>query len=137
MPCQVNSLGGRQVLVVMMAMLHLLCTIFFQMLWSKVPGAVAKEDQLFVGTFKLTDNPRITISELGDEGGTIVTITPVTTTDTGTYTCNIADNRINQSLAFTLQVISSLQEDNLSKSEAGRTWLASFVAAQLGLVIIL
>ena len=107
------------------------------MLWSKVPGAVAKEDQLFVGTFKLIDNPRMTISELGDEGGTLVTITPVTTTDTGTYNCNIADNRINQSLTFTLQVISSLQEDDLSKSEAGRTWMACFVAAQLGLVILL
>ena len=98
---------------------------------------MAKEDQLFLGTLKLIDNPRITISELGVEGGTLVTITPVTTTDTGTYTCKIADNRLNQSLAFTLQVISSLQEDDLSESGAGRTWLASFVAAQLGLVIIL
>ena len=112
-----------------------LSILFFQMLWSKVPGAVAKEDQLFVGTFKLTDNPRMTISKLGDEG-TLVTITSATTTDTGTYTCNIADNRINQSLAFTLQVISSLQEDDLSKSGADRTWLACFVAAPLGLVIM-
>ena len=99
------------------------------MLWSKVHGAVAKEDQLFEGTFKLIDNPRITISELDDEGDTIVTITPVTATETGTYTCNIVDNRINQSLAMTLQVISSIQKDNPSKSEAGRTWLASFAAA--------
>ena len=107
------------------------------MLWSIVPGAVAKEDQLFVGTFKLIDNPRITISELGDEGGTIITITPVTTTDSGTYTCKIADNRMNQSLAFTIQVISSLQEDDLSKSGAGRTWLASIVACQLSFVMVI
>ena len=59
------------------------------------------------------------------EGGTIVTITPVPTTVTGTYTCNIADNRINQSLAFTLEVMSSLQEDDLSKSGADRTLLRS------------
>ena len=107
------------------------------MLWSKVPGAVAKEDQLFVGTFKLIDNPRINISELGDEGGTLVTITPVTTTDSGIYTCKIADNRIDQSLAFTLQAISSLQEDDLSKNGAVRPWLPSFVAGQLGLVMVL
>eukprot|EP00091_Calanus_sinicus_P001711 TRINITY_DN11730_c0_g1_i1.p1 TRINITY_DN11730_c0_g1~~TRINITY_DN11730_c0_g1_i1.p1 ORF type:complete len:190 (+),score=70.84 TRINITY_DN11730_c0_g1_i1:64-633(+) len=111
MPCQVNALGGRQTV------------------WSKVPGAAAAEDQLSVGSVKLSANPRMRLYSLSDEGGTIITITPTTITDSGTYTCMIADNRLDQRLVFTLQVVSSLQEDDLSKSGAGRTWLERLAAA--------
>ena len=100
-----------------------------------MPGTAAEEDQLFVGSIKLSANPRVSIYSLSDEGGTIITITPTTTTDSGTYTCIIADNRLDQKQLFTLQVLSSLQEDGLSKSEAGRTLLARFAAVQLFIVM--
>ena len=100
-----------------------------------MPGTAAEEDQLFVGSIKLSDNPRMKIYSLSDEGGTIITITPTTTTDSGTYTCMIADNRLDQRLVFTLQVVSSHQEDGLSKSGAGRTCLERLSAAQLVIVM--
>ena len=107
----------------------------FQTLWSKVPGIVAEEDQLFVGDIKLGDNPRMKIYSVNDDGdgdgGTFVTINPTITADSGQYTCMIADNRLDQRLVFTLQVLSNHQEDYMSKSGAGRSWLGGYTALHI------
>eukprot|EP00092_Neocalanus_flemingeri_P039722 GFUD01043257.1.p1 GENE.GFUD01043257.1~~GFUD01043257.1.p1 ORF type:complete len:196 (-),score=70.66 GFUD01043257.1:80-667(-) len=118
MPCQVNCLGGRQTL------------------WTKSPGVVAEEDQLFVGAIRLADHPRIEVAELSDEGGTIITISSATIPDSGTYTCRIADNRLDQSLVFTLQVAGRhrQEEEAFLRSEAGIAWLAGTTAGKLLLV---
>ena len=96
---------------------------------------MAKEDQLFVGAIRLIDNSRMKIYELSDEGGTIITITSATTTDSGTYTCKIADNRLEQSLVFTLQVVTRLEVEAVSR--AGGTWLASIPAAKSVIITII
>ena len=97
---------------------------------------MAEEDQLFVGAIRLIDNPRIEVTELSDEGGTIITITSATITDSGTYTCKIADNRLDQRLVFTLQVAPrhKQEEEAALKSQAVRTWLSSLTAVNLVLM---
>ena len=62
------------------------------------------------------------VNDDGD-GGTFVTINPTITADSGQHTCMIADNRLDQRLVFTLQVLSNHQEDYMSKNGAGRPWI--------------
>ena len=72
------------------------------------------------------------VNDDGDgDGGTFVTINPTTTADSGQYTCMIADNRLDQRLVFTLQVLSNHQEDDQSKSGAGRPWLGGCSALHI------
>jgi len=120
MPCQVNGLGGRQTL------------------WTKMPGVVAEEDQLFVGAIKLIGNPRMNVAELSDEGGTIITITAASIEDSGKYTCRIADNRLDQSLVFTLQVAPEYRkaEQTSLRSKAVRSWLVSIQALVILIVTV-
>ena len=89
---------------------------FLQTLWTKVPGIVAEEDQLYVGDIQLVKNSRMRIFSLSEEGGTIITINPVIISDSGNYTCKIADTRIDQSLSFTMKVFPLLEEDGALKS---------------------
>ena len=72
------------------------------------------------------------VNDDGDgDGGTFVTINPTITADSGQYTCMIADNRLDQRLVFTLQVLPNHQEDDLSKSGAGRSWLKECAVLQI------
>ena len=72
------------------------------------------------------------VNDDGDgDGGTFVTINHTTTADSGQYTCMIADNRLDQRLVFTLQVLSNRQEDDLGKSGAGRSWLGLYAALHI------
>ena len=65
------------------------------------------------------------------DGGTFVTINPTTTADSGQYTCMIADDRLDQRLVFTHQILSNHQEDDLSNSGNGRSWLEECAALQI------
>ena len=138
MPCQVNGLGGRQVLLMVFAVKNLIHSSSFQTLWTKMPGVVAEEDQLFVGAIKLIGNPRMNVAELSDEGGTIITITAASIEDSGKYTCRIADNRLDQSLVFTLQVAPEYRkaEQTSLRSKAVRSWLVSIQALVILIVTV-
>jgi len=80
LPCQVNSLGGRQTI------------------WSK--GSVP----LFIGATRLIQDTRLSVKELGNQGGTLLNFTPVSSSDSGSYTCSMADPSLSLSLSYTLTV---------------------------------
>jgi len=99
LPCQVNQLGGRN------------------MIWMKENDSPNPEHLFIVGK-KMVEDEVMSLKRLDGEEGTVLVISELKSEHAGNYTCRIADENVTGSLTFQLTIITKSEMSHLTANES-------------------